>query len=63
MGGYADNVPPAVAVARLAERQHGVVTRPQLLVAGLGEDQIDLGRAADACTAGTAASSRSEGRR
>ena len=41
MGGYADNVPLAVAVARLAECQHGVVTRAQLLAAGLGEDQID----------------------
>ncbi len=38
MGESADKVPFYTAVGRLAERQHGVVTRAQLVALGLGKD-------------------------
>lgn len=41
MGGELDTQAREQAVARLAARQHGVLTRGQLLQAGLGEDAID----------------------
>jgi len=41
MGGELDTQAREQAIARLAARQHGALTRGQLLGAGLGEDAID----------------------
>lgn len=41
MGGKLRLRPPDWEIARLAERQHGIVSRTQLLDLGLGEDAID----------------------
>jgi very-short-patch-repair endonuclease len=48
MGGKVSNLAPDTVIAGLAERQHGVVGRQQLLAAGLGsraiERRIEMGR-------------------
>jgi hypothetical protein len=44
--------------ARIASRQHGVVSVPQLVAAGLNKDQMFHRTRTAACTAFTAASMR-----